>query len=200
MNIFYLDKNVRTCARMHVDKHCVKMIIEYAQLLSTAHRLLDGEMHYETTESGRNIKRWRLSNSKLDRELYKATHPNHPSAIWARQSYENYMWLASLLIELCKEYTHRYNKVHKVEQTGLCYLLANTLPRNMEWSGFTEPTPAMPDEYKVPNNSIKSYMNYYIGEKRYLWKWKNREVPVAFKFHALRLRSYETALIEKIIR
>ena len=25
------------------DKHCVKMILEYAQMLSTAHRELDGE-------------------------------------------------------------------------------------------------------------------------------------------------------------
>ena len=45
MNIFYLHRDVDTCAEMHNDKHVVKMILEYAQLLSTAHRVLDGEEH-----------------------------------------------------------------------------------------------------------------------------------------------------------
>ena len=43
MNIFYLDKNFQVNAKLHCDKHVVKMIVEYAQLLSTAHRVLDGE-------------------------------------------------------------------------------------------------------------------------------------------------------------
>ena len=43
MNIFYLDKRPDDAAEMHCDKHCVKMILEYAQMLSTAHRVLDGD-------------------------------------------------------------------------------------------------------------------------------------------------------------
>jgi hypothetical protein len=42
MNIFYLDEDPKICAQYHCDKHVVKMIIEYAQLFSTAHRVLDG--------------------------------------------------------------------------------------------------------------------------------------------------------------
>ena len=42
MNIFYLDNHTHRCAKQHCDKHVVKMIIEYAQLLSTAHRVIDG--------------------------------------------------------------------------------------------------------------------------------------------------------------
>jgi hypothetical protein len=42
MNIFYLHENTTECAKQHLDKHVVKMILEYAQLLSTAQRLLDG--------------------------------------------------------------------------------------------------------------------------------------------------------------
>ena len=45
MNIFYLNYNPKTCAQMHNDSHCSKMIIEYAQLMSTAHRYLDGEFY-----------------------------------------------------------------------------------------------------------------------------------------------------------
>ena len=30
---------------MHCDKHVVKMLVEYAQILSTAHRMVDGEKY-----------------------------------------------------------------------------------------------------------------------------------------------------------
>ena len=43
MNIFYLHENPKICAEMHLDKHSSKMLVEYAQLLSTAHRVLDGK-------------------------------------------------------------------------------------------------------------------------------------------------------------
>jgi len=37
MNIFILDEDLEQCAKAHVDKHCVKMILESAQMLCTAH-------------------------------------------------------------------------------------------------------------------------------------------------------------------
>ena len=47
MNIFYLDSNAKTSAEMHLDKHVSKMLVEYAQLMSTAHRVLDGTEWYD---------------------------------------------------------------------------------------------------------------------------------------------------------
>ena len=48
MNIFYLSDNPVEAAEWMVDRHVVKMVLESAQLLSTAHRLLDGnEMQLE---------------------------------------------------------------------------------------------------------------------------------------------------------
>lgn len=47
---------------------------------------------------------------------YRLTHKNHPCSIWTRKSKANYMWLAELGLELCTEYTHRYDKIHKTEQ------------------------------------------------------------------------------------
>ena len=47
MNIFYLHKDPKICAEQHLDKHVVKMLIEYAQLMSTAHRMLDGVMYQD---------------------------------------------------------------------------------------------------------------------------------------------------------
>jgi len=103
---------------MHNDKHCIKMILEYAQLLSTAHRVLDGSIIERLSTSGRKQKVYVLADNR-DATLYSATHVNHPSAIWVRQSYANYVWLSKLLTELCKEYTYRYGKIHKVERVGL---------------------------------------------------------------------------------
>lgn len=158
---------------MHVDKHCVKMILEYAQLLSTAHRVLDGTQSIGTTKTGRKQIRYVLSG-ELGDILYSATHINHPSAVWVRQSAENYMWLAELLEECCNEYTYRYGKTHKVESSNLMQTLKNNFPKNISDKPFTEPTPAMPDECKVPGNSLQSYHNYYATKKGHLWSWKGK--------------------------
>jgi hypothetical protein len=179
VNIFYLDHDVRKCAEMHNDKHVVKMILEYAQLLSTAHRVLDGVELEGISDSGRKRKFWTLGDSR-DYTLYKATHINHPSAVWVRQSAQNYMWLAEMLEVLCGEYTYRYGKVHKVERDGLMQLLKNEFPKNLPIAPFTEPTPAMPDNVKIAGDSIASYRNYYINNKAHLANWKKRQVPEWF--------------------
>lgn len=177
MNIFYLDSDVYKCAEMHNDKHCVKMILEYAQLLSTAHRFLDGTaQRLRRANSGRQYTAYTLPDS-LDGVLYSATHINHPSAVWVRKSQENYIWLANLLLALCEEYTHRYGKVHKVERDGLCYVLFKNVPKNIGKEGWSEPTPAMPNEVKIPGNSLASYRNYYINNKAHLASWKKRNIP-----------------------
>lgn len=174
MNIFYLHSNPQICAEMHCDKHVVKMIIEYAQLLSTAHRVLDGEQYLDKTANNRNIKRWLLSEQEMENNLYKASHVNHPSNIWVRQSVQNYIWLQNLWYFLCQEYTHRYGKSH-LTYTKLKRLLVE-IPKNIPNKPFTDPTPAMPDYCKLPD-SLQSYRNYYINEKRGFAKWTKREAP-----------------------
>ena len=181
MNIFYLDKNPRVCAEYHLDKHVVKMILEYAQLLSTAHRVLDGTVVIGVSKTGRKATRYILSGD-LNNTLYSATHISHPSAVWARSNVHNYIWLAELLEELCGEYTYRYGKVHKVESSGLMQTLKNNIPKNISNQPFTEPTPAMPEHCKVPGDSITSYRNYYFQEKGRMWSWSgkinSRHMPV----------------------
>ena len=176
MNIFYLSNDVQKCAEMHVDKHCVKMVLEYAQLLSTAHRVLDGSLSTGVSKTGRKQTRYVLPDSR-EHVLYKSTHINHPSAIWVRQSDANYSWLFRMFGALMDEYNFRYNKIHASEH------LANTLshrPKNIVKGKFTEPTPAMPDEIKIAGDSIASYKNYYIKNKGHLATWKKRSVPEWF--------------------
>lgn len=175
MNIFYLDSNAELAARYHCNKHNVKMILETAQLLSTAHRILDGELYIDSS-SGRKKKRWRLEDSFMNESIYSATHINHPSAVWVRQSSHHYIWANNLLEELCKEYTYRYKKIHKIQRTGLMHVL-KTIPKNIKDNGFSEPPQAMPDDCKIIGDSVTSYRNYYFNHKRNMLQWKNREVP-----------------------
>lgn len=178
MNIFYLDPNPKTCAEMHLNKHVVKMIIEYAQLMSTAHRILDGEEYIDLTANGRRIKRWRMDDSVMEQTLYKASHINHPSAIWSRKNQQNYYWLYSMWCYLLDEYTHRYNKIHA------CARLKDVLksyPKNIPLGIFYEPTPAMPEECKVPGDSLASYHKYYVERKNHFAKWTKRDVPNWYK-------------------
>jgi hypothetical protein len=173
MNIFYLDSDPQRCATQHVDKHVVKMVLEYAQLLSTAHRILDGTVRVMLSQSGRQKKVYWLSDER-DSVLYTATHINHPSAIWTRQSKENYQWLFKLYVELMREYTHRYGKEHAC---GRLQTYLSACPQKIPQGVFSEPTPAMPDAYRVAGNAIASYRNYYLGDKCHLFSWKNRERP-----------------------
>jgi hypothetical protein len=184
MNIFYLDSNPQKCAEYHMDRHSIKMVLEYCQLLSTAHRVLDGVQTVGLSESGRKKTVYHIVNDNRNDILYSATHINHPSAVWVRKSAKNYMHLVCILVHLCKEYTYRYGKIHKCESSGLVYKLG-VPPNNISYTEpFTEPTPAMPDEVKVKGDSISSYRNYYIKNKQHLASWQgkinSRNVPEWF--------------------
>lgn len=173
MNIFYLEHDVKNCAKLHVDRHCVKMILEYAMLLSTAHRILDGIPSAGVSKKGRKQTQYTILDSR-ESSLCYVTHINHPSNIWVRQSRANYDWLFRMFVALMDEYTYRYGKVHVYHR--LIEDLSHP-PKNIPEGSFTEPTPAMPPQYKVAGDSIKSYKNYYLGDKRHLFSWKLREVP-----------------------
>ena len=174
MNIFFIDENPMQAAQWMVDKHVVKMILESAQLLSTAHRILDGQEYTDKTKTGRNVKRWRLYDQR-EPVLYQATHINHPSAVWCRQSVSNYNWLADHMFALLSEYTYRYEKKHKIEGE-ISYLLQSP-PNNLKDWDWTEMPSAMDEQYKISNDPLTNYRNYYkIGKER-MHSWKKRKPP-----------------------
>tara|TARA_B100000686_G_C16301715_1_gene718790 strand:- start:184 stop:660 length:477 start_codon:yes stop_codon:yes gene_type:complete len=153
MNIFYLDRRPDDAAEMHCDKHCVKMILEYAQMLSTAHRELDG---------------------KVPDILYKSTHKNHPSTIWTRSSKQHYDWLFRLFRMLSAEYTLRYGKIHKTwEKLGK---ILETSPKNIVENGWIDPPQCMPDHCKK-TDTIDAYRNYYLTEKASFSTWNYSKQP-----------------------
>jgi len=175
MNIFYIDECPKQAAKWMVDKHVVKMILETAQLLSTAHRFVDGIESDGISSSGRRKKIWVLRDNR-ENIMYQATHINHPSAIWARDTLANYQWLWQHLKALCEEYTYRYDKVHKVQSCGLMDMLY-TPPYDIKKYNMTKMPSAMDEEYRISNNPIKNYRNYYKFGKASLHKWTKRQQP-----------------------
>jgi hypothetical protein len=193
MNIFVLSEDPIEAARAHLDKHVVKMIVEYAQLLSTAHRLLDGEKYALQSEEryaagkkpkfvyslpGENAV---LVDGKIqirNQRCYNVTHQNHPSAVWTRESKENYSWLSELFKATAAEYTHRYGRIHNTWAKHGKFLM--TTPKKIPNAARTPFALAMPDEFK-DENAVQAYRNYYLGPKATFAKWTNRPAPAWFK-------------------
>lgn len=177
MNIFVLDYDPMLAAQNMCDKHVVKMIVETAQMLSTAHRYLDGDVYIDKTTTGRKVKRYKHSNPHMDSKLCKAVMINHPCTKWTIQTNSNYNWLYKHGISLLEEYTFRYSKVHSMHDLFYDYLV--WLPLSMPKGKLTPFAQAMPDKYKA-SDAVDAYRNYYIGEKARFAKWTDRNIPVWF--------------------
>ena len=178
MNIFYLDRDPKIAAQMMCDKHVVKMILESAQMLSTAHRVVDGD--YRADRGG----------------FYKIAHKNHPSTIWVRASSENYRWLWKHFDALLKEYTHRYGKHHATERLrNILYMPPLNIVHGVP---LTDPPQCMPEVCKG-EDTVLAYQNYYIIEKSGFARWTKREIPTWFlgetgaKGKSLKLHNTENA-------
>lgn len=153
MNIFFLDDIPKFAAQYHCDKHVLKMTVESAQIMSTV-----------------------IRKQIPDADVYKSTHKNHPCTLWAGESYDNLWWLYNLSVELCNEYTYRYNKVHKTAAViERCKSYFNKL--EFPLYEFTTPALAMPDQYKNKFSAVDSYRQYYLNDKKDLLKYTKREKP-----------------------
>ncbi len=196
MNIFYLSDNVVECSEWHVDDHVIKMMTEYAQLLSTAHRVHDGVLtvidrsHINKRSKkllllgGETILPDDINNPTEDgytlvgKKCCINTHQNHPSAVWTRMNDKNYLWLYSLLEALCNEWRLRYqhSKLHKYELLYSEFL--SKPPENIPIANNkSEMLLAMDPKYKISSDPIECYRHFYNTGKAHLAKWKNRNVP-----------------------
>lgn len=153
MNIFATDLDPEISAQNLCDKHVVKMILESAQILSTAH----------------------TSNGP---PLYRNTHERHPCVLWVRESIQNYRWLCEHALSLCKEYTFRYGRTHKSEKVIVwCIDNLPCLPDKRKISPFFQ---AIPEKYRG-SSPVEAYRKYYIGDKSRFAKWnKGRNPPIWF--------------------
>jgi hypothetical protein len=184
MNIFVLDECPVKSAQLQCDKHVVKMIVESAQMLSTAHRMLDGTAEIRLSKSGkRKIKYY--THPYLDNVLYKAVHHGHPSTVWTMESRDNYEWHYKHFVALCDEYKYRYGKKHLTDNL-LRYILA-TVPKNIPDIGPTPVKLAMGSnpECMFPSDPVKSYRLFYqTKQDRFKMVWSKRDIPEWFEVAA----------------
>jgi hypothetical protein len=149
MNIFVLHTSPRIAAEMHCDKHVPKMVLELAQMLTTAHHVYESEP-------------WE--------GMYKQAHLNHPCTKWVRENAANYTWAARHFEELAGQYMLRFGKVHKTWKEQAKYLTKR--PVNMKYTSLCSPfAQAMPDEYKN-EDAVTAYRTYYINDKQRFAKWE----------------------------
>ena len=181
MNIFTTNICPVISAQEMCDKHVVKMIVEYAQLMSTAHRVLDGDEYYAKTKIGRRIKRWLHPDKYKEELLYKASHIKHPSGIWCRTYTDNYDWLYKHFKASCKEYTRRYGREHLTE-TKISAVLSKP-PKNLPRGKQTEFAVAIAPEQKcrqVPGfnelSVVDKYKQYIRSDKSFA-TWTKRDKP-----------------------
>lgn len=178
MNIFYLDSDFEKLAQAHIDKHIVKMPLEAVQLLTTTvwvDKLIGFVPRKLNSDELEIIKQEKAIQPSIEERTftrYLPTHPNHPCAIWARSSMDNYEWLFNYLIHISDEYTYRYGKVHASMQE------ANRmpLPTNMPNLGVLELPQCMPEDYQQ-HNVIEAYRLYYMMDKARIASWKKRNPP-----------------------
>lgn len=183
MNVFYLDRDARKCAKYHCTRHMLKMATEYAQLASTAVRRVCGEkkevlVAFYDRPGGKRVelkpRTVRVMPNDVvvrkfgreilkDRVLYLETHHNHPCSVWTRQSYDHFMWLCQLGLELCKEYCGPYlsDRQHAAKAVLEGCLEYRDFFNKFGWQ---DPPKAMPEAFHRPN-TVDSYRAFYQGDK-----------------------------------
>lgn len=162
MNIFFTNDNPVQSALEHCDIHRNKMIVEYAQLLSTAHRVLDYSRFEEQDKAN----------------IYKISHTNHPSAVWVRASRQHYFWLLACWKYLLTRYREEAGKTHKSSKL-LDYL--RFPPVNLQDNGWVSPTiainindyPQIHQSFNAGHIDTAEAYQWYLKEKFTKWRTRN---------------------------
>ena len=185
MNIFAVSDDPRLAALQLPDKLIPKMIVESAQMLSTAHRVLDGDERANMLH------------------LYKKAYENHPSTIWVRQDAMNYWWLWMHALTLCEEYKWRFSpegqgigNPHKTEDVihALQELPLNIpAKKDTNWEVLADLPLCMPDQYKEPGHNVNSQNHQWYAVESYQ-KFVTQDKPYmqdVFKAYARAIQKKE---------
>lgn len=180
MNIFVLNESPVLAAQEQCDKHVVKMIVESAQMLSTAHRMLDGQVSRQPSKSGKTMIKY-YDHPTLDSTLYKAVHHHHPCTVWTMESVCNYIWHYKHFVALCDEYMYRYGKRHLTDTLLRSILMTPPvrIPR-VERTPFKLAMGSNPEcMLDCPVESYRAF--YHTKQDRFSMTWTSRPVPSWFE-------------------
>lgn len=177
MNIFVVDNDPRKAAQALCDKHVVKMILESGQMLSTAHRVLDGRQITGPSKSGKTTVKKYVLNDEREIRLYNVVHAHHPCTIWTMESSSNYAWHYVHFEALAKEYQYRYGKTHATwdKLRDVLARCPDNIP-NGQRTPFAIAMKQFP-ECIVEGDPIESYRKYYNVAKNSFAKWTKRAIP-----------------------
>lgn len=160
MNIFATDTCPNQSAINLCDKHINKMLTEAYQMLGSALR--------------------RHGADDEDMPLNKSGQPliggyaHHPCTRWAGDTSSNFEWLCDHAVAMSQEFTKRYGHEHFCEKPVLQM-------QSMSWfipqDDLTPFAQAMPDQYRIPDDSVRAYRRYYIHEKASFAKWEKGTAP-----------------------
>jgi hypothetical protein len=155
MNVFAVSSFPCEAAQMLCDQHVIKMILETAQICSTAMYVRDC---------------WSA-------DLYRPTHQRHPCVRWCALTTSNFRWLVSHGLELCAEYTRRYDKRHKT-QGIMEHLDWIKLGPDYPIARLTAPPMCMPPHFKFACTGIPELAwDDVVGAYRRYYRYKMREMP-----------------------
>lgn len=183
MNIFILSDCPVESAQLQCDKHISKMCVESAQMLSTAHRILDGYIEKRPSNSGkRTVNYWEHPDPVMESTLYKAVHHHHPCTVWTMKTIENYSWHYKHFTALCEEYKYRYEREHK--SWVILGDILDIFPRHLPLGGLTPFPLAMKanPECMFEGDAVRSYRAFYqTKQDRFKMVWTKRPTPDWFK-------------------
>lgn len=171
MNIFVLDTDITKAVQAHCDTHCSKMILESAQMLSTASHVASGKLKLFTKPNGRGG----CTVKGTLPFIYKPDirHMFHPCTVWAYSSRECFDWLVEFALKLNEEKIYRTGKSHaSSEVVRACAKYYKGLPD----IGILPFAQAMPEQYRR-RNAVKAYRSYYIECKAHLLDYTRRKPP-----------------------
>ena len=159
MNIFFLDRTPKKSAQYLCDKHVPKMLLESAQMLSTA--VLRHKTEFENYD-----------------KIYKSAYPNHPMTKWVGDTRTNFCWALENAVFISQEYCKRFKKIHKSSEVinniyDARYIedIPTQNSHLLHPDYITTPPQCMPDEYK-DDDYVTAYRKYYQGAKAYFAKWQ----------------------------
>ena len=179
VNLFYLDKNPKLCAKYYCDKHVNKIMIEILQILSQIHHNIgDKEPPYKKC---------------------MAIKPNLAPYVWAMKSISNYKYCVDLAFYLLEEYKFRYKKnEHKCEP--VIKWLSENIPNAIKGTRRTK---------FILTDNVSAYQEYFndVEASRYVYvdfkcktdKWSKRGEPIWFSKYLKKSNIEKEKLIEKIM-
>ena len=155
MNLFFIDRCPIKSAQQLCDKHVVKMVLETAQMCSTALHEWDEALN----------------------STYKSAYKNHPMTVWVRENDANMAWAVLHGLSIGREYTYRYGKNHKsttVLENIAEYMFHDNFDEDYDL--HTTPPQCMPDEFKC-DDYVEAYRAYYRKDKAHILQWTGRPEP-----------------------